>query len=85
MIRKEDFAVIQALHECGVYQKDIAAELNVHPKTVSRALQHQRAPEREWEKGRQQAGWVQRQGGPVVSRGGMERSGHSARDPGRRL
>ena len=50
MIRKEDFAVIQALHECGVYQKDIAAELNVHPKTVSRALQHQRAPEREWEK-----------------------------------
>jgi len=50
MIRKEDFAVIQALHECGVYQKDIAAELNVHPKTVSRALQRQRAPEREWEK-----------------------------------
>ena len=50
MIRKEDFAVIQALHECGVYQKDIAAELNMHPKTVSRALQRQRAPEREWEK-----------------------------------
>jgi len=38
MIRKEDFAVIQALHQRGVYQKDIAAELNVHPKTVSRAL-----------------------------------------------
>ena len=50
MIRKEDFAVIQALHECGVYQKDIAAELNVHPKTVSRALQRQGAAEREWEK-----------------------------------
>ena len=50
MIGKEDFAVIQALHECGVYQKDIAAELNVHPKTVSRALQRQGAPEREWEK-----------------------------------
>ena len=45
MIRKEDFAVIQALHRCGVYQKDIAAELNVHPKTVSRALQRQGAPE----------------------------------------
>ena len=50
MIRKEDFAVIRALHQCGVYQKDIAAELNVHPKTVSRALQRQGAPEREWEK-----------------------------------
>jgi transposase len=50
MIRKEDFAVIQALHQRGVYQKDIAAELNVHPKTVSRALQRQGAPEREWEK-----------------------------------
>ena len=50
MIGKEDFAVIQALHQCGVYQKDIAAELNVHPKTVSRALQRQGAVEREWEK-----------------------------------
>jgi transposase len=50
MIRKEDFAVIQALHQRGVYQKDIAAELNVHPKTVRRALQRQGAPEREREK-----------------------------------
>jgi len=50
MIRKEDFAVIQALHQRGVYQKDIAAELNVHPKTVSRALQRQGAPDREWAK-----------------------------------
>ncbi|HLA07549.1 MAG TPA: helix-turn-helix domain-containing protein, partial [Anaerolineales bacterium] len=47
MIGKEDFAVIQALHQRGVYQKDIAAELNVHPKTVRRALQRQGAPERE--------------------------------------
>jgi len=47
MIRKEDFAVIQSLRQRGVYQKDIAAELNVHPKTVSRALQRQGAPERE--------------------------------------
>ena len=47
MIRKEDFAVIQSLRQCGVYQKDMAAELNVHPKTVSRALQRQGAPERE--------------------------------------
>jgi transposase len=47
MIRKEDFAVIQALNHRGVYQKDIAAELNVNPKTVSRALRRQGAPERE--------------------------------------
>jgi transposase len=47
MIGKEDFAVIQALHQRGVFQKDIAEELNVHPKTVSRALRRQGAPERE--------------------------------------
>lgn len=47
MIGKEDFAVIQALHQRGVYQKDIAAELHVHPKTVMRALQRQGSPERE--------------------------------------
>jgi transposase len=47
MIGKEDFAVIQTLHRRGVYQKDIAEELQVHPKTVSRALQRQGAPERE--------------------------------------
>lgn len=39
MLHKEDFAVIKALRQHGVYQKDIAAELGVHPKTVSRALQ----------------------------------------------
>jgi transposase len=50
MIRKEDFAVIKALDQLGVYQKDIAAELQVHPKTVSRALQHQNAPAGEREK-----------------------------------
>jgi len=38
MIGKEGFAVIQVLHQRGVYQKDIAEELQVHPKTVSRAL-----------------------------------------------
>jgi transposase len=38
MLRKEDFAVIKALHKRGVYQKDIAVELGVHPKTVSRAI-----------------------------------------------
>lgn len=44
MLKKEDFAVIQALAKRGVYLKDIAAELGVHPKTVSRALQRGSAP-----------------------------------------
>lgn len=38
MLKKEDFAVIKALVKYGVYQKDIAETLGVHPKTVSRAL-----------------------------------------------
>jgi IS30 family transposase len=46
MIRKEEYMKILALHEHGVYQKDIAEELGVHPKTVSRALQRQGAPQR---------------------------------------
>jgi len=47
MIRKEDFAVIKALEQRGVFQKDIAQELGVHPKTVSRALKRNGAPRRE--------------------------------------
>lgn len=39
MLSKEDFTVIKALSKRGVYLKDIAVELGVHPKTVSRALQ----------------------------------------------
>ena len=35
---KEDFVMIQALAKRGVYQRDIAEQLGVHPKTVSRAL-----------------------------------------------
>ncbi len=38
MLSKEDFHMIKRLHERCVYQKDIAEELGVHPKTVSRAL-----------------------------------------------
>ena len=38
MLRKEDFVEIQALAKAGVYQRDIAAQLGVHPKTISRAL-----------------------------------------------
>jgi transposase len=45
MLRKEDFAMIQALLRHGVYQKDIAEEVGVHPKTVSRAIRRGGAPE----------------------------------------
>jgi len=47
MLRKEDFAVIQSLHQRGVYNKDIAEELEVHPRTVKRALQRGGAPKAE--------------------------------------
>lgn len=47
MLKKEDFAVIEALKKRGVYLKDIATELNVHPRTVKRALQHGAAPKGE--------------------------------------
>ncbi len=50
MIRKEDYMVMKALHQRGVYVKDIAKELKVHPKTVSRALKRGSAPERERKK-----------------------------------
>ena len=46
MLSKEDYAVIKALKQRGVYVKDIAAELGVHPKTVSRALKRGGAPQR---------------------------------------
>jgi transposase len=44
MLTKEEFLVIKALAKRGVYHKDIAAELGVHPKTVSRALNRDAAP-----------------------------------------
>jgi transposase len=44
MLSKEDFAVIQSLKRRGVYLQDIAAELEVHPRTVKRALQRGGAP-----------------------------------------
>ena len=34
MLAKEDFMVIQAVTKRGVYQRDIAETLGVHPKTV---------------------------------------------------
>ena len=50
MISKEDFAVMKALDKRGVYQKDIAAELGVHPRTVRRALKRGGAPEKKRKK-----------------------------------
>jgi len=44
MIKKEDFAMIKAQNKRGAYLKDIAAELEVHPKTVSRAIARGGAP-----------------------------------------
>lgn len=38
MMTLEDYMTIKALKKRGVYIKDIAAELEVHPRTVSRAL-----------------------------------------------
>ena len=42
---KEDFVMIQALVKRGVYQRDIATMLGVHPKTVGRALAREGAPD----------------------------------------
>src|SRR5262252_1335761 len=39
MLGLEDFMTIQALVKRGVYLCDIAEQLGVHPKTVSRAVQ----------------------------------------------
>jgi transposase len=36
--------VIKALNKRGVYQRDIAEQLGVHPKTISRALKRDSAP-----------------------------------------
>lgn len=44
MLSKEDWMSIQAQHARGVYQKDIAAALGVHPRTVRRALARSAAP-----------------------------------------
>jgi len=44
VVRMEDFLMIEALVKRGVYQCDIAAELGVSPKTVSRAVARGSAP-----------------------------------------
>ncbi len=44
MLKREDWLMIQERREKGVYIRDIAAELGVHPKTVSRSLAREGAP-----------------------------------------
>jgi transposase len=44
MISKGDFMEIKAQHERGVYQRDIARNLGVDRKTISRALKREGAP-----------------------------------------
>ncbi len=46
MLSQEDYMVIKALKARGVYNTDIAAELGVHPRTISRALKRGSAPEK---------------------------------------
>jgi transposase len=46
MLKVEDYAVIRTLKQRGVYIKDIAEEIGMDRKTVSRALKKGRAPER---------------------------------------
>jgi transposase len=51
MLSKEDYLMIQAQVDRGVYRKDIAAELGVHPRTIRRALKRGRAPSCRRERG----------------------------------
>lgn len=44
MLKREDYLMIQEKWVKGVYIKDIAAELGVHPRTVRRALKRGSAP-----------------------------------------
>ena len=46
MLKLEDYLMIKALKRRGVYHKDIAVELGVHPRTVSRALKRESTPQR---------------------------------------
>ncbi len=39
MLTREDYLMISERRRQGVFLKDIAAELGVHPRTVPRALQ----------------------------------------------
>lgn len=44
MLRREDFMVIDALAQRGLYVCDIAKQVGVHPRTIRRALARGGAP-----------------------------------------
>ncbi|MHB1055755.1 MAG: hypothetical protein ACYC6B_09910 [Thermoleophilia bacterium] len=44
MLTKEDYMHIEDQLKHGVYQKDVAFELGVHPKTIRRSLKRGAAP-----------------------------------------
>ena len=46
MLTREDYLMISERHRQGVYLKDIAAELGLHPRTVRRALKRGSEPPR---------------------------------------
>ncbi len=46
MLTQEDYWMIKELHERGIYRKDIADRLGVHPKTITRALKQSGAASR---------------------------------------
>ncbi len=52
MLNKEDWMYINTQRDKGVYIKDIAEELGVHPKTISRALKRGGPPSRKRPGGR---------------------------------
>jgi transposase len=43
MLRKGDFMMLEEMHRLGMYQRDIAEALGVHPRTVARVLERGRA------------------------------------------
>src|SRR3972149_9558187 len=75
MVRKEDFMSIKSLHGRGVYQKDIALELGVHPKTVGRALKRGSAPRGLRRRGRGQAGAFKSTVDRLLGEGGWDAGG----------
>lgn len=85
MIRKEDYMEIQVLTDRGVYQKDIAEELGIHPKTVSRALACKIAPQRVVQSGVSKLSPYQGQIRPTVGEWGVECAGDLSQVAGGRL
>ncbi|MHB1566597.1 MAG: helix-turn-helix domain-containing protein [Acidiferrobacter sp.] len=50
MLKKRDFTTIQDRLQQGISQKDAAARLGVHPKTIRQVLQRGNTPKGVWPK-----------------------------------